>query len=105
MSGAPTSWAGRTAVHGAPFCRLDNGQSDGCVSGDIYGTYLHGLFDSGEATEAQTRLLCKRKGLNYVGPTPLDRKTYLNRQYNLLADSVRSALDMNAIYRILEEGA
>ena len=96
---------GRTTVQGTPFCQLDNGQLDGCVSGDTYGTYLHGLFDSGEATEALIRLLCKRKELDYVGPTPLDRKTYLDRQYNLLANSVRSALDMNAIYRILEEGA
>ena len=96
---------GRTTVQGTPFCRLDNGQSDGCVSGDTYGTYLHGLFDSGEAAEALVRLLCKRKGLDYAGSTPLDRKTYLDRQYDLLADSVRSALDMNAVYRILEEGA
>ena len=96
---------GRTTVQGTPFCQLDNGQLDGCVSGNTYGTYLHGLFDSGEATEALIRLLCKRKELDYVGPTPLDRKTYLDRQYNLLANSVRSALDMNAIYRILEEGA
>lgn len=96
---------GRTTVQGTPFCRLDNGQLDGCVSGDTYGTYLHGIFDSGEVTGALIRLLCKKKGLDYAGSTPLDRKTYLDRQYDLLADSVRSALDMNAVYRILEEGA
>ena len=96
---------GRTTVQGPSFCRLDNGQLDGCVSGNVYGTYLHGLFDCGEAAEALVRLLCEKKGMDHAGPAPLDRKTYLDRQYDILADGVRSALDMDAIYRILEEGA
>ena len=93
---------GRTSVQGHPFCRLDNGQLDGCVSGDTYGTYLHGLFDSGEVTEALVRLLCEKKGLDHTATTPIDRNTHLDRQYNLLADRVRSSLDMEVVYRIME---
>ena len=54
---------GRTAVNGAPFCRYADGTPEGCVQNAVFGTYLHGLFDSGE-----------------------------------LADGVRSALDMDAVY-------
>lgn len=93
---------GRTAVQGPPFCRLDNGQLDGCVSGNTCGTYLHGLFDSGEATEALVRRLCEKKGVDYAESTPLDRKTYLDRQYDLLAGAVRASLDIQAVCRIME---
>lgn len=95
---------GQTTVDGPAFCRLDSGLADGCVSGTVYGTYLHGLFDTGEATEALAKALCERKGLDYAVSAPLERTAYLNQQYDILADSVRSALDMDALYRILEEG-
>ena len=42
---------GRTAVNGAPFCRYADGTPEGCVQNAVFGTYLHGLFDSGELTE------------------------------------------------------
>ena len=95
---------GQTTVDGPAFCRLDSGQPDGCVSGMVSGTYLHGLFDTGEATEALAKALCQQKGLNYTAAAPLERTAYLNGQYDILADGVRAALDMDAIYRILETG-
>lgn len=42
---------GRTAVQGVPFCRLADGSTEGCVQDNVAGTYLHGLFDTGELTE------------------------------------------------------
>ena len=96
---------GQTTVDGMAFCRLDSGQSDGCVSGNICGTYLHGLFDTGEATETLVSALCARKSIDYTVSAPLERTAWLNEQYDILADGVRSALDMKAVYRILEAGA
>lgn len=93
---------GRTEVRGEPFCRLEGGQEDGCARGNVWGTYLHGLFDSGELTAALVRFLCDRKGIDFAGAAPVDRRTYLDRQYDLLAEGVRAALDMEAVYRMME---
>ncbi|MBD8953252.1 MAG: cobyric acid synthase [Subdoligranulum sp.] len=89
---------GRTTVEGAPFCTLADGTPDGCVQGSVFGTYLHGLFDSGELTEKLTALLCRRKGLAPETAAPLTMQAYREQQFDLLADGVRRALDMSAIY-------
>ena len=89
---------GRTTVEGAPFCTLADGTPDGCVQGSVFGTYLHGLFDSGERTEKLAALLCRRKGLAPETAAPLTMQAYREQQFDLLADGVRRALDMSAIY-------
>ena len=89
---------GRTTVEGAPFCTLEDGTPDGCVQDSVFGTYLHGLFDSGELTEKLAALLCRRKGLAPETAAPLTMQAYREQQFDLLADGVRRALDMSAIY-------
>ena len=89
---------GRTTVEGAPFCTLADGTPDGCVQGSVFGTYLHGLFDSGELTEKLAAMLCRRKGLAPETAAPLTMQAYREQQFDLLADGVRRALDMPAIY-------
>ena len=89
---------GRTTVEGAPFCTLADDTPDGCVQGSVFGTYLHGLFDSGELTEKLAALLCRRKGLAPETAAPLTMQAYREQQFDLLADGVRRALDMSAIY-------
>ena len=89
---------GRTTVEGAPFCTLADGTPDGCVQGSVFGTYLHGLFDSGELTEKLAAMLCRRKGLAPETAAPLTMQAYREQQFDLLADGVRRALDMSAIY-------
>lgn len=92
---------GQTTVAGTPFAQLDNGTTDGCVSGRIAGTYLHGLFDSGELTERLVSELCEQKGLAPEQIQLRSRRDYAEEQYDRLADAVRNSLDMNAVYRIL----
>ena len=93
---------GRTEETGSPFCLLEDGRAEGCARGNVWGTYLHGLFDSGELTQAMARLLCARKGLRPEEAEAVSHAAYQQRQFDLLADGVRSALDMPAIYRILD---
>ena len=89
---------GRTAVQGTPFCTQENGTPEGCVQGTVFGTYLHGLFDSGELTEKLAAYLCRQKGLCPEAAAPISMERYRAQQFDLLADSVRAALDMPAVY-------
>ena len=89
---------GRTAVQGKPFCTHADRTPEGCVQDTVFGTYLHGLFDSGELTERLAAYLCRRKGLAPDTAAPIPMQTYREQQLDLLADGVRHALDMHAIY-------
>lgn len=92
---------GRTAVGGAPFCVLEDGTPEGCVNRNVFGTYLHGLFDSGELTGALVRMLCARKGISPTQTQMMSMADYRQQQFDLLADGVRQALDMGAVYRAI----
>ena len=92
---------GRTTVNGEPFCRLADGTPEGCVCKNVFGTYLHGLFDSGELTQALVKLLCARKGISPKETRPTSMSEYRQTQFDLLADGVRRALDMGAVYRAM----
>ena len=67
----------------------------------MFGTYLHGLFDSGELTETLAQWLCRRKGIPCQGAAPTSHREYQERQLDILAQTVRAALDMQEIYRIM----
>ena len=90
--------AGRTTVQGRPFCILADGTPEGCVQANVFGTYLHGLFDTGELTEKLTAFLCKKKGISPADAPLLSMEQYRQQQFDLLADGVRAALDMDAVY-------
>ena len=90
--------AGRTEVRGSAFCILADGTPEGCVQDGVFGTYLHGLFDTGELTEKLTAFLCKRKGIDPAGAELIPMEQYRQQQFDLLADGVRAALDMPAIH-------
>ena len=92
---------GRTEVGGAPFCVLEDGTPEGCVNRNVFGTYLHGLFDSGELTGALVRMLCARKGISPTQTKLMSMADYRQQQFDLLADGVRQALDMGAVYRAI----
>ena len=97
---------GVTEVRGAPFCRLEDGREDGredgCRSGNVFGTYLHGLFDSGELTEKLAAWLCARKNIPAEAAVPVSHRAYQERQYDLLAAELRKALDMEALWQIVD---
>ena len=93
---------GVTEARGPAFCLLDGARPDGCRRGNVMGTYLHGLFDSGEAAQKLRAWLLARKGIASGDAKPESREAYRERQYDLLAAGVRAALDMDALRRILE---
>ena len=84
---------------------LDEGALLLANAGDVYGTYIHGVFDTAECSAALVRALLERKGIDPTAVVGIDMKTYKEQQYDMLADMVRQNMDMELVYKILEEGA
>lgn len=88
-----------------PFCVLTRADgtavADGCQAENAYGTYLHGVFDAPGIAQQLAQALAARKGVS-LGNAVLDTAQVKEQEYDRLADTVRQALDMDLIYRILE---
>ncbi len=82
-----------------PLIRLEDGTLDGCQSGNVYGCYLHGFFDSESCRAAVLGALARRRGVTLGAP--FDWKTYREEQYDKLADALEASLDVNFIDKII----
>lgn len=79
-------------------------KNDGAYNGNVCGTYVHGVFDKEEVTEAIIRAIGLKKGIDVSDMTGVDFQAFKETQYDILASELRKHLDMDAVYRILEEG-
>ena len=70
---------------------------------NIYGTYVHGIFDAPGISDSIIRALCQRKGIFIDTANNFDITSYKNCQYDLLAATVRQNINMDFIYQILNE--
>lgn len=84
-----------------PLLRLNDGRTEGCVLDGVMGTYLHGIFDSGEFTEALLRAAAERRGIRRGDFSMMSRREYKEIQYDRLADILRRSLDIGKIYEIM----
>ena len=86
-----------------PWLTID-GRVDGVCSeeGNVLGSYLHGLFDDGQLFSALAARMRKRKGIAQAGGKPLTMAEFREREFDRIADIVRSSVDMDAIYRIIK---
>lgn len=69
--------------------------------GNVYGSYLHGIFDAAGVADALLKALCNQRGIEDSALKTSDLREYKERQYDNLADAVRQGLDMDLVYRIL----
>ena len=69
--------------------------------GSVYGSYVHGIFDKGGICDELLRALCDRRGVGFAALGSFDANEYKERQYDLLADGVRSGLNMDFVYKVL----
>ncbi|MGI5946298.1 MAG: cobyric acid synthase [Lachnospiraceae bacterium] len=80
-------------------------KTDGFSRGNVYGSYVHGIFDAEGMAPSIIRILLKNKGLD---PSKIEKevdyKAFRESQYDKLAHILREHLDMEKIYQILEEG-
>ena len=87
---------------GQPFACFADGAEEGCVEGTVFGTYLHGLFDSGKMVKALAAWLPGQEGSCREEDTAVvSAHLYQERQFDLLADTVRKNLNMEQIYQIM----
>lgn len=77
------------------------GKADGLNRGNTYGTYVHGIFDGPGIVETMIACLAEGKGLSMETVQTADYASYKQQQYDKLADTVRSSLDMKAVYRMM----
>lgn len=71
--------------------------------GRIIGTYYHGIFDNGEFTLKYLNMI--RNHFNIpLEIEEVDYWSYKMGEYHKLAEILRESLDMEKIYRIMEEG-
>lgn len=70
---------------------------------NVYGSYIHGLFDQGYTAEAVVRALAKKKGLSLMEGKIQDYRKFKETQYDKLADAMRMYFHMEEIYGMLRE--
>lgn len=74
-------------------------------AGNVYGSYIHGLFDHAETADAILHALAEKKGVSLQGGEMEDYRTFKEKQYDKLADTLRVYLDMEEIYGMLREAS
>ena len=70
---------------------------------NIYGSYVHGLFDEGMIANAMVQALAEKKGIEMENGEFEDYRTFKDKQYDKLADTLRMYLNMEGIYGMLGE--
>ena len=81
-----------------------NVRVDGAQCGNVYGCYVHGIFDAAGCAKGFLSALLKKKGYDPSDVQVTDWKAYKEGQYDKLADIIRESLDMERIYQIIEKG-
>lgn len=70
---------------------------------NVFGTYLHGIFDDIDFTRTVLNNIRKMKNLEPIESNVKSFKEFKNQQYDKLADYLREHLDMEKIYEIMNE--
>lgn len=94
-----------------PLCLLNAGESAngreargipcGWNRKNLYGSYVHGVFDAPGICETIATALAARKGITLEMAGQMDYIAYKEEQYDKLAEILRESLDMEKIYEIM----
>lgn len=69
--------------------------------GNVYGTYIHGVFDKEEIAKTIVTALLAAKGLDFSDVKAFDIEAHKQRQYDILAEGLRKSLDMELLRKIV----
>lgn len=78
-------------------------KEDGAYLENVYGSYVHGIFDEGGVAETIVNAIAQKKGIIRNQNMRKSMKEYKEEQYNILANTMREYLDMDKIYEILND--
>ena len=87
-----------------PFLYLNGrAEPDGVTNpqGNVLGSYLHGIFDTGAFWRAVVNHLRAEKGLDANTGEVLTMEQFRDREFDRMAAIVRQNLDMDAVYKII----
>lgn len=70
---------------------------------NVYGSYVHGIFDQAKIADAILHALAKKKGVALEESGMLDYQAFKEKEYDKLADTLRAYLNMEEIYGMLRE--
>ena len=87
-----------------PFLYLNGrAEPDGVTNpqGNVLGSYLHGIFDTGAFWRAVVNHVRKEKGLDANTGDVLTITQFRDREFDRMATIVRQNLDMDAVYKII----
>lgn len=76
-------------------------KTEGCYEGNVYGTYVHGVFDKAETAMEIVNILAVRKGVRAKTDEVMDYSAFKETQYDKLAEVLREYLDMDYIYGLM----
>ena len=96
---------GYTEVREKYFCNINSSKEfDGVIKNNIFGCYIHGIFDNKNFTQKLIEIIAKSKGIELSNLKAVNWYEYKEKEYNKLADIIRENVDINHIYKVIEEG-
>ena len=77
---------------------------DGAINekGNVFGTYIHGIFDDIDFTRTYLNLIRAEKGFDKLESEVKSLEEFKDNEYNKLADLIREHIDMDKVYEILK---
>lgn len=96
--------AGDTDIKNMTRLNYDGGADvcmDGVSYGNVYGSYVHGIFDEGDIADTIVKKLAFKKGV-FISGRKESQCEYRQKQYEKLAKMVRKNIDMDKIYEIMD---
>ena len=69
--------------------------------GNVYGTYIHGIFDRSEISTEIINSLMKSKGIEVSHKDVIDMDKYKEKQYEILAENLEKAIDVDKLLAVL----
>ena len=73
------------------------------LEGNVFGTYLHGIFDEIDFTRSLLNNIREMKNLDRIESKVSSYKEFKEKEYDKLADFLREHLDIDKIYEIMNE--